>query len=264
MNSTAEQRRLLGAFLRARRERLTPAEARILGGSARRRTPGLRREEVAQLCGLSPTWYTWLEQGRDVSVSPNALARVAEALRLTAAERAYLFELTRKRDPEAAKDGGLDALPASLTSALNAITEPAYILDRNWLACGWNAPAERLFTRWLVGGLERNLLRYVFLDASAREFICDWEDRARRLVAEFRADTVGRADDDAVTALVEDLCRASPRFAAFWNDHRVLTREGGVREFKHPEAGALRYEQITFVPAARPGYKLVMLVELTV
>jgi transcriptional regulator with XRE-family HTH domain len=260
MNSTVEQRRLLGAFLRARRERLTPAEARILGGSTRRRTPGLRREEVAQLCGLSPTWYTWLEQGRDVSVSPRALARVAEAMRLTAAERAYLFELTRKRDPEAATDAELSgALPASLISALKAITEPAYVLDRNWLACGWNPPAERLFTRWL-GGPERNLLRYVFFDASAREFICDWEDRARRLVAEFRADTVGRVDDDEVTALVEELCRSSPRFAEFWNDHSVLTREGGVREFRHPEAGALRYEQITFVPAVRPGYKFVMLV----
>ena len=86
-----DQRRLLGAFLRTHRERLTPQEAGIHGGSARRRTPGLRREEVAHLCGLSPTWYTWLEQGRDVSVSPTALARIAGALHLTAAERAYLL-----------------------------------------------------------------------------------------------------------------------------------------------------------------------------
>jgi transcriptional regulator with XRE-family HTH domain len=111
MASTAEQRRLLGAFLRARRERLTPAEAHIHGGPARRRTPGLRREEVAQLCGLSPTWYTWLEQGRDVSVSPPALARIAEALHLTAPERAYLFELARKRDPEVDPSGDAQTLP---------------------------------------------------------------------------------------------------------------------------------------------------------
>src|SRR5262245_54892024 len=132
MSSGGEQRRLLGAFLRAHRERLSPAEAQILGGSRRRRTPGLRREEVAHLCGLSPTWYTWLEQGRDVSVSPNALVRIAEALRLTTAERAYLFELTRKRDPDAATQGELgSALPAFLVSALSVITEPAYVLHRN-------------------------------------------------------------------------------------------------------------------------------------
>ena len=259
MVPTAEQRRLLGAFLRARRERLTPTEARIHGGPARRRTPGLRREEVAQLCGLSPTWYTWLEQGRDVSVSASALARIAEALHLTAAERAYLFELTRKRDPDVVAEGEGGALPRSLVSALDAITTPAYVLDRTWQACGWNAPAESLFAQWLGGG-ERNLLRYVFLDPTAREFIRDWENRARRLVAEFRADTARSAEDLEVSALVRDLRGASPRFAQFWDDHGVLAREGGAREFNHPGEGTLRYEQVTLIPAARSGYKLVLLV----
>jgi len=258
MLPTAEQRRLLGAFLRARRERLTPAEARIHGGPARRRTPGLRREEVAQLCGLSPTWYTWLEQGRDVSVSPPALARISEALHLTAAERAYLFELARKRDPEANDPGDSPALPAPLLAALQAVTAPAYVLDRNWMACGWNEPALQLFARWL-GGPERNLLRYVFLDPQASEFICDWDHRSRRLVAEFRADTAARPTDHEVAALVDELSRASPRFAEFWNDQSVLAREGGVREFNHPQRGRVQYEQVTFVPAARSGYKLVML-----
>src|SRR5262245_46978827 len=96
-----EERRRLGAFLRACRERLSPDDAGIHGRPTRRRTPGLRREEVALLCGLSPTWYTWLEQGRDVSMSPGALARIADALHLTTAERAYLFELHRKHDPDA-------------------------------------------------------------------------------------------------------------------------------------------------------------------
>jgi transcriptional regulator with XRE-family HTH domain len=259
MTPTAEQRRLLGAFLRARRERLTPADVHIHGGPARRRTPGLRREEVAQLCGLSPTWYTWLEQGRNVSVSPHALARVAGALHLNAAERAYLFELTRKRDPDAAAEAEQGALPGSLVCALRAISAPAYVLDRLWQACGWNAPARRLFAHWL-GGREPNLLRYVFLDPTAQKFICDWDNRARRLVAEFRADTVRRAQDDEVAALVQDLSRASPRFAQFWSDHSVLAREGGAREFNHAKDGRLRYEQITLIPAARPGYKLVMLI----
>lgn len=259
MTPPKEQRRLLGAFLRARRERLTLAEARIPGGSVRRRTPGLRREEVAQLCGLSPTWYTWLEQGRDVSVSPNALARVADALHLTSAERAYVFELTRKRDPSAVSEGEQSAVPASLVSALDAISAPAYVLDRSWRACGWNASGGQLFTQWL-GGPERNLLRYVFLDPTAREFICDWENRARRLAAEFRADTGLRPNDAEVAALVQELCRASPEFAQFWNDQQVLAREGGIREFNHPEQGLLRFEQITLLPAAHSGYKMVMLI----
>jgi transcriptional regulator with XRE-family HTH domain len=257
--SMIEQRRRLGAFLRTRRERLTPAEAGLHGGHARRRTPGLRREEVALLCGLSPTWYTWLEQGRDVSMSVAALARIAQALHLTGAERAYFFELARKRDPDTPAEREHDTLAGPLAAALDAIAGPAYVLDRNWLACGANPAARRLFERWL-GGPERNLLRYVFLDPSARDLICDWETRARRLAAEFRADTARRTNDPELTALIEDLRRASPRFAEFWGNHGVLAREGGAREFNHPRDGMLRYQQITLIPAARPGLKLVMLV----
>jgi transcriptional regulator with XRE-family HTH domain len=257
--TTVEQRRLLGAFLRARRERLTPAEAGLHARGTRRRTPGLRREEVALLCGLSPTWYTWLEQGRDVSVSPGALARIAESLRLTDAERAYFFDLTRKSDPAAPPPRESAMLAGPLLSALDTIAVPAYVLDPNWRACGWNAPAGRLFEQWL-GGVELNLLRYVFLDASARAFICDWDARARRLAAEFRADTARRTNDAELMTLVDDLRHASPRFAQFWDDHGVLAREGGAREFNHPRDGTLRYQQITLIPAAQPAYKLVMLV----
>jgi transcriptional regulator with XRE-family HTH domain len=257
---TVEQRRVLGIFLRAHRERLGPEEVRFLGGSGRRRTPGLRREEVAHLSGVSPTWYTWLEQGRDVSVSAEALARIAEALHLTTPERAYLFELARKRDPE------LDLLPVRepdgerLVTALDAMACPAYVLDPNWNACGANVAARRLFASWLDRGAEPNLLRYVFLDAAAQQLICEWEHRARRLVAEFRADTAGRADDPAVARLVRELSAASSLFADFWKDQRVLAREGGMRDFNHPQDGLVRYEQITLLPAARSGYKLVMLV----
>lgn len=258
MVPSIEQRRLLGAFLRTHRERLTPAEAGIQGGSARRRTPGLRREEAAHLCGMSPTWYTWVEQGRDVSVSPQALARIADALHLTAAERAYLFELSRKRDPDAATGPAPGRPPAALLSALETMTAPAYILGRLWRACGWNEPAARLFTGWL-GGPEPNLLRYMFLDATARDFICDWENRARRLLAEFRADTARRTDDGDLSALVRDLQQASPLFARLWDDYGVLEREGGMRSFNHPLDGLLRYEQLTLVPAGRSDFKLVML-----
>jgi len=257
MSAPLDPHRQLGAFLRARREHLTPQEAGLTGGSARRRTPGLRREEVAHLCGLSPTWYTWLEQGRDVSASPHALARVARALHLSSAERAYLFELAQKRDPEAGPEGP-DAPPTALTAALAAIAAPAYLLDRAWTARAWNAGAERLFAGWL-GGPEKNLLRYVFLDPAARSFICDWPERARRLAAEFRADSARRSQDPELAELVDALAAASPDFASAWEDQAVLAREGGRRAFRHPVDGEIAHEQLTLQPAEAQGWKLVML-----
>src|SRR5260370_1227834 len=113
--------RELGDFLRAQRSRLDPAEFGLPVGS-RRRTPGLRREEVAQLCGMSATWYCWIEQARPISVSPQALARLAQTLRLSPAERAYLFDLAGKRDPQAPDSGGGDDLPASLVRSVTAIS----------------------------------------------------------------------------------------------------------------------------------------------
>jgi transcriptional regulator with XRE-family HTH domain len=257
-----DQRRLLGAFLRRRREQLRAADVGLLArGSGRRRTPGLRREEVAEICGMSPTWYAWIEQGRDISVSALALARLAQGMRLTPAERAYLFELTRQRDPSEPSPGLDDvegAPPPALREALNAITTPAYLLDRLWRARAWNAPAAWLFSDWLTGE-EPCLLAYVFLDAGARAFISDWRERARRLVAEFRADTGRNPDDPTLRALVERLRAASPEFAAFWGDHAVLAREGGARVFNHPRDGVQHYEQVTLSPAGRPDDKLVML-----
>jgi transcriptional regulator with XRE-family HTH domain len=252
-----DQRRQLGAFLRAHREALAPE----IAGQGRRRTPGLRREEVAQLCGLSTTWYTWVEQGRDIALSAAALARLADALRLTTAERGYLFELTRRRDPAPPVSGSDHApAPPELVAALQAMTAPAYLLDRLWHARGWNDAAGRLFAPWFDSG-ETSLLRYVFLDATAPTFIFDWENRARRLLAEFRADTAHNPDDPAMRDLVGDLLHSSAAFARFWNSHAVLAREGGARAFNHPRDGVLRYEQITLVPAAHPDHKLVMLLQ---
>lgn len=258
-----EQRRLLGAFLRAHRESRSPEAARgpgwPAGANGRRRTPGLRREEVAEMSGLSTTWYTWVEQGRDIALSAAALARLADALRLSAAERAYLFELTRRRDPAPSAAGPATvSAPAALLALLRATQAPAYLLDRLWRVRGWNDAAGRLFAPWLDSG-EACLIRYVFLGATARDFIYDWDNRARRLIAEFRADTAHDPDDPGMRALVHDLLRESASFARFWNEHAVLAREGGRRRFNHPQDGAVGYEQVTLVPTAHPDHKLVML-----
>jgi transcriptional regulator with XRE-family HTH domain len=252
------RQRELGEFVRAQRERLAPTTFG-LPAVARRRTPGLRREEVAQLCGLSVTWYTWLEQGRDVSVSPAALDRLARALRLGRAERAYLFELARKRDP-ASDDGESETVPPALLACVATVGSPAYILDRTWTARGWNAKAARLFAGWLDGDNDRSLLRYIFLSPAARSLIRDHDERARRVVAEFRADVSAHLDDPAIRDHVDDLRRRSDAFARIWDAHGVLGREGGERTFNHPRDGLVRFEQVTFNLASQPDLKLTILI----
>ena len=255
------KRHELGDFLRTHRARLSPASLGLPAGG-RRRTPGLRREEVAQFCGMSATWYTWLEQGRDVSASVQALSGLARALQLTPAERAYLFELAGKRDPSQPAPSGEDGMdvPASLASAVAVVQAPAYILDPMWNARAWNRPAAQLFVGWLDGIGDRNLLRYVFLSPIARTVIPDWQTRARRVLAEFRADSSRHLDDASLQALVEDLRRRSRLFAQCWAEHAVVDRAGGERTFDHPRKGRLRYEQVAFALANRPDFKLVMLV----
>jgi transcriptional regulator with XRE-family HTH domain len=252
------RRRELGDFIRTQRERVTPASVGLIA-ARRRRTPGLRREEVAELSGLSTTWYTWIEQGRDVSVSPTALMRLAQALRLDRAQRNYLFELAGKRDPDPGA-GDADDLPPALVSCVAAIASPAYVLDRGWNARSWNAPAKRLFVGWLDKEGELNLLRFIFLEPAARPLICDWERRARRVVAEFRAHCGAHLDDAALRRLIDDLQRLSPDFAEMWEQHGVLGREGGERTFNHPIDGFLRFEQVTFELAEHPDVKLTVLV----
>ena len=250
------RRRMLGAFIRAHRARLTPARP---GG--RRRTPGLRREELADAAGLGVTWITWLEQGRDVRASAAALARLAEALQLSPAERASLFDLAGTRDPRAQDTVG-DLLPPALLALPRLMTAPAYLLDHTWTARAWNDAAAALFAGWLdPDAPDRNLLRYVFLHPAARTLIIDWEARARRLAAEFRADVHRRPADADMGALVAELSGASALFAACWNGQDVLQREGGARRFCHPVRGEIGFVQTTLLVALQMEVKLVCLAE---
>lgn len=252
----ASREAVLGAFLRAHRERLSPGEVGLFPGR-RRRTPGLRREEVAQLAGLSATWVTWLEQGRPVTLSARALDSLAAALRLSRAERAYLFELAGRRDPRQAED---EAVPPAVLASVQAINGPAYLLDRQWNALAWNAAAAGLFVGWLdAGSHERNLLRAMFLSPALQALVEDWPHRAARLVAEFRAHSIRFAEDPPTRALIEGLMADSPAFRADWLSQDVEDREGGRRGFRHPARGPLQFEQLTLVPAAAPGLMLVML-----
>ncbi len=251
------RRQALGEFVRSARSRITPQMAGLPDGT-RRRTPGLRREEVAQLCGISVTWYTWIEQGREVSVSPSVWSRIAGVLQLARAERAYLFDLAECADPQHPRDASGDA-PGLLSECVDAIGAPAYILDRAWNVLACNQSMQELFDNWPTRDAHPNLLRYIFLDPAARELVVDWDQRARRVVAEFRADAGAHLDEPDVLALIDTLNRQSEVFAHWWTRHAVVEREGGLREFQHPRKGRLGFQQITFRLATHPDLKLVML-----
>lgn len=257
ITSAALRRKVLGNFLREARAHVQPQDWGLPLG-ARRRTPGLRREEIAQLCSISVTWYTWIEQGRNVSVSPTVCARLAKTLKLSRAERQYLFDLAECTDPEADK-AVLKPLPQGLSDCVDHIAAPAYILDRSWNVLTRNTALLDLFAGWPDNSAKPNLLRYIFLDAAARDLVVGWEQRARRVVAEFRADVGVHVDEPEVRALVAELQEQSPVFTQWWGRQMVTEREGGVREFNHPLQGGLVFQQFTFRLAVRTDCKLVML-----
>jgi transcriptional regulator with XRE-family HTH domain len=254
----------LGEFIRLHRERVKPQDLGLRTAGTRR-TPGLRREELAQLCGVSPTWLTWLEQGRPVSASTKVLVRLADVMSLTPAERAYLFKLADKLDPH--EPGTHTALP-NANAIVKAINVPAYILNREWNAIAWNRSAQELFVGWLDASAVRrtpqpNLLRFMFLEPAAYQLITDWADRADRLVAEFRADCGKAADEEPLLGLIDGLKHESKEFERRWHAQHVVGRDGGARGFHHPRKGALQFEQVTLNLAAARGAKLVMLLPAT-
>ena len=257
MIRTPVRQRALAEFLRKHREMISKPADDTHAGERRRRTLGLRREEVAEMAGISSTWYTRLEQGKEVTPSSAALGRIADVLQMAPAERAYLFELARRVDP----NGSIlvDELPGrTIESCVLAISHPACVLDRYWTPLCWNDGWAELFPLWLKGP-ERNALRYLFLDPNVRTFVVDWELRARRLLAQFRVDYGRYIDDPKMIDLVQKLSEESDLFQRFWKEQRVLSWDGVEKSYNHPERGLLRFHQMTFLAAADPALKLVIL-----
>lgn len=245
----------LGEYLRNRRTRLDPATFGIAAG--RRRTPGLRREEVAQRANISATWYTWLEQGRGGSPSADVLDRIARALSLTEVEREHLFLLGLGRPPEV-RYRGADPITPRLQRLLDALTHsPAIVRTATWDVVAWNRAATVVLTDY--GKLppeRRNVLRQIFGDPEVREKQYDWESVARFVVSAFRIDAA-RAGAE-VAPLVEDLCRSSPEFAALWRANEVQSHGDGVKRLRHPVLGTLALEYSAFSVDGRPDLGLVV------
>jgi len=248
---------LLGAFLKDRRAKLDPAAFGF--PPERRRTPGLRREEVAQRANISPTWYTWLEQGRGGAPSADVLERIARALMLTDVEREHLFLLGLGRPPEVRyrKDEGVTPRLQRVLDALEP--SPALIRTATWNVVAWNRAATVILTDY--GSLppeQRNILRFIFLDPRVRAAQYDWESVARFVVGAFRVDAARAGAAAEVEPLVDELCRLSPEFKAMWRDNDVRSHREGVKHIRHPVLGPIAFEYSAFAVDGRPDLSMVV------
>jgi transcriptional regulator with XRE-family HTH domain len=260
-----DRRRELGAFLRSRRARLSPAEVGLADWGVRR-VPGLRREEVAQLANVGLTWYTWLEQGRQARPSAGVLTAIADALRLDAHEREHLFALARdpedqahgREDRAGAPGPGLDALVHGFEPA------PAYAISARFDVLAHNRPAGLLFGDLGPGPAgPANMLHLGFTDPRWRTLIADWEQEAARHVAMYRAAMTIHLDDPAWTSLPARLARLSPDFARFWASSDVAGPERRLKRFHHPSAGPLTLHSTSLLMADDPMIRIVILYPAT-
>lgn len=218
INKLKRTREELAAFLRAKREQLVPADVGLPSGN-RRRTPGLRREEVAALAGVGLTWYTWLEQGRDIGVSAVFLDNLARVLKLDAAERRHLFLLAHERLPAEPGKTFCQVPPLVLRLMADLAPHPCYVRNLRWDVLAYNPPADQLFGFQRHSPAERNLLWMCFTDSQLRASLIDWETQAAQLLASFRRDYAHATKEADIQALISNLQKASPEFRQGWQQH---------------------------------------------
>ncbi|MFD9589757.1 helix-turn-helix domain-containing protein [Streptomyces sp. NPDC059980] len=257
MNGTSH----LGDFLRTRRAQLRPEDVGVPTYGERRRVPGLRREELALLAGVSVSYYTRLEQGQSQSASPEVLDAIARALRLDESEVRHLRHLARadRRRPR-----GRRPAPERVTEAMRQLLDalgdvPAIVLGRRSDVLAWNRPGHALFAGHLAPQAPEsaagrpNMARLVFLDAHTRGLYADWPDKARAVVGNLRLVAGRHPDDGALHALVGELSAKSPEFASMWADHRVRACSVAAYAMRHPLVGALTVTQQTLGDGPGPG-----------
>jgi transcriptional regulator with XRE-family HTH domain len=252
------RRQELSEFLRNRRGRIAPADVG-LPATNRRRTPGLRREEVAQLAGVSATWYTWLEQKRPIGVSSGVLDSLARVLRFDPAERMQLFQLALRQPVlnSLSKRETVSPLIRRLLDQTDTI--PTFVLGRRWDVLAWNRAALAFFLDFeQVPANERNLLWLVFTNSMLHSYNVDWRKRAQDTLARFRADYGHHAGEEDFVQLVERLKSVSPEFAQWWPRHDILPMTEGRNAYDHPQAGRMIVEHTTFSVSDNPELRLVV------
>lgn len=258
---SSEQRAELAEFLRTRRQQALISEFGITAGS-RRRTPGLRREEVAQLAGVSVPWYTFLEQGRAVRASADTLDRIAVALRLDRAERDHLYLIARGHPPADTKSARRSIDP-NLQVMLDAFPHPAYAFWSDWTIAASNRAARIVFHSYCVNPDEQlNALKLVFVDPVHRKILVNWKQQARDTLALFRASTAHNAGEGWHKKLVQELGDASAEFRAWWPKHDVRVNHGGPKEFNNPIVGRMVFQPMTLRYEGEPPVRIVVKIPL--
>lgn len=238
-----ERRREIATFLRIRRERLTPGEVGLPSGRGRRRTPGLRREEVAALAGVSTEWYTWLEQARDVRASAEVLEQIAGALRLEPSAALHLHTLAGY-----AASGERFVRAAAVSPHLQRMLDqldpyPAWVYGERWDVVAWNRGATVLYGDFgVMDGPQRNMLVLMFLQPRMRTVLVDFPQVARGIVAKVQAVYARFVDDPWYKEIVDRLCNGSEEFAGWWRHRAVEPYEDGVKAFDLPGAGRLTFD----------------------
>ncbi|NTS63785.1 helix-turn-helix domain-containing protein [Sphingomonas sp. HHU CXW] len=241
----------LGEFLRSRRTRLPPSDA----ARTRRRTPGLKREEVAQRAGISVEWYVKLEQGRGVSPSPGTVDALARALMLDPAETTHLRALA---DTAPSRTFDREVVPDLLRALVAGMAEPAYVTGRRFDVLAWNAAASALFGDFAhLADDDRNILHWMLTNPAALTLFGDgWSDEARRVVDLFRVSHDLWRGDPAFTALVARVRAASPSFASWWDDHNIRAPRSGIKRLHHPVLGPVSYAHASFQANDDPSLRL--------
>ena len=236
----------LAEFLRSRRARITPEQVGLPRGP-RRRTPGLRRAEVALLAGVSPDWYAWLEQGRDINISGQLLERLASALQLNTSERAYIFWLALRQSPPAGTFSPSPLSPTILQFLHQLGNIPACIVDSRLTALTWNDAFCAVFGDYaILSERERNIIWRMFAYSGSKQFSLKQEALARQFLAQFRS-AYGRFIHDPWWAeLIAELSQRNPNFQKLWASQDVTNMTEGSKSFCHPVAGELSFDFTCF------------------
>ncbi|MFE5406967.1 helix-turn-helix transcriptional regulator [Streptomyces sp. NPDC056580] len=259
MSDTRSPRSELGAFLKARRAELTPAQVGLGDDGTARRVPGLRRDEVARLATMSTDYYTRIEQGR-VRASATVLASLVKALRLDDAQQAYLYELAG-RSPTVRRRRTAQRVRPSVQRMLDGLGHlPAMVLGRYNDILAWNAAAAALYLDFAqLKPAERNYTRLIFLDPAMRSLFTDWEDAGRISAATLRMETAATPDDPRLAELVGELSVRSPEFRQWWNGRIVTDLTSGPKRYHHPIVGPLTLDCDTWTSPGDPDITFMVL-----
>lgn len=254
LNRTRQE---LADFLRMKREKLSPQAVGLPSGT-RRRTPGLRREEVAALAGVGLTWYTWLEQGREINASVEFLEDLARVLKLDATERYHLFLLAHQRPPVVAGHQWCQVTPLVRRLLDDLTLRPAYVMNLSWDIIAWNPAADRLFAIAERQPEQRNMLWMLFADPELNQRLMEWQEQAPQILASFRRDYARAPQDATMLQRIQALSNVSPQFRQLWQQHDIHGRCQGQRTFLVAGAGEVTFEHASFIVDEDNHLRLVM------